>query len=155
MGADKTTLVKFLLARGADPNRNLRGESRTALECAAYSASIPTLILLLDAGAQIKTRSALVMAAREGRTDVVAYLLDRGADVDEVPDNDDIYDNERQLGLGNALCTAARAGKAEVVKLLLERSANRQAKDTLGRSALDLAELNYHSDCKDVLSQGE
>lgn len=155
MGADKTTLVKFLLARGADPNRNLRGESHTALECAAYSASIPTLILLLDAGAQIKTRSALVMAAREGRTDVVAYLLDRGADVDEVPDNDDIYDNERQLGLGNALCTAARTGKAEVVKLLLERGANRQVRDTLGRTPLDLAELNHHSGCKELLSQGE
>ena len=86
---------------------------------------------------------------------MVAYLLDRGADVDEVPDNDDIYDNERQLGLGNALCTAARAGKVEVVKLLLERGAKRQARDTLGRTALDLAELNHHSDCKELLSQGE
>lgn len=98
--ADKTTLVKFLLARGADPNRNLRGEIFTALECAAYSASIPTLTLLLDASAQIKTRSALTTAAYEGRTDVVAYLLDRGADVDEVPDNENIYDNAGGLGLG-------------------------------------------------------
>lgn len=85
-----------------------------ALECAAYSASIPTLTLLLDAGAQIKTRSALTTAAYEGRTDVVAYLLDRGADMDEVPDNENVYDNARRLGLRNALCTAAGAGKTEV-----------------------------------------
>lgn len=86
---------------------------------------------------------------------MVAYLLDRGADVDEVPDNENIYDNARRLGLRNALCTAAGAGKTEVVKLLLERGANRQARDTLGRSALDLAKLNHHSDCKKVLSQGK
>lgn len=148
-GSDKTTLVKFLLARGADPNRNLYGERSTALECAAYSASISTLKLLLDAGAQIKSRSALTCAAREGRTDVVAYLLDRGADVDEVPDNEDLFDDSERFGIGNALCTAACAGK---VNLLLERGANRQVRDTWGRSALDLAKLNHHADCEKVLS---
>lgn len=151
-GSDKTTLVKFLLARGADPNRNLYGERSTALECAAYSASISTLKLLLDAGAHIKSRSALTLAAREGRTDVVAYLLDRGADVDEVPDNEDLFDDSERFGIGNALCTAACAGKTEVVNLLLERGANRQVRDTWGRSALDLAKLNHHADCEKVLS---
>lgn len=90
-----------------------------------------------------------------GRTDVVAYLLDRGADVDEIPDNEDLHDFPQQFGLGNALCMAARAGNTEVVKLLLERGANRQVKDTWGMSPLDLAMLNHHSDCEQLLSQGK
>lgn len=155
MGADNTTLVQFLIAHGADPNKNLRGESRTPLECGAYSASIPTLALLLDTGAQKKTRSPLVIAAREGRADIVTYLLDRGVDVNEIPDNDDIYDNDRQHGLKNALCTAALEGKAEIVKLLLERGADRDIRDTLGKSALDLAVTNDHKECIEMLSEGQ
>lgn len=57
---------------------------------------------------------------------MVAYLLDCGADVDEVPDSEDLFDNPQWLGIGNAHCTAAQTGKSEVVKLLLERVANRQ-----------------------------
>lgn len=108
--------------------------------------------MLLDAGAHIKSRSALTVAAEQGRTDVVAYLLDRGADVDEIPDNEDVDYDTKRVGLGNALCEAARAGKAEVVKLLLKRGANRDVRDTWGRSALDLAKLNHHADCENVLS---
>lgn len=83
---------------------------------------------------------------------MVAYLHDRGADVDEVPDNEDLFDDSERFGIGNALCTAACAGKTEVVSLLLERGANRQVRDTWGRSALDLAKLNHHADCEKVLS---
>lgn len=111
--------------------------------------------MLLDAGAQIKTRSALTRTAQDGRTDVVAYLLDRGADVDEIPDNDDLFDYPQRLGLGNALCMAAGAGNTEVVKLLLEHGANKQVRDAWGRGALDLAKLNHHSDCVKILSQGK
>lgn len=64
---------------------------------------------------------------------MVAYLLDRGADVDEIPDNDDLFDYPQRLGLGNALCMAAGAGNTEVVKLLLERGANKQVRDAWGR----------------------
>lgn len=151
MGADDTALVRFLISHGADPNRNLRGESRSALECGAYSSSIPTLKLLLDAGAQMKTRSALTIAARKGRTDVVAYLLDRGAEIDEIPDNEDIYDNDRQYGIGNALSIAAREGKVDVVRFLLERGANRTVQDTLGKKPLDLAKINNHAKCVEIL----
>ena len=62
---------------------------RTHLLC------ISTLKLLLDAGAQIKSRSALTVAAKQGRTDVVAFLLDRGggpAAADVVDIIDEILD---------------------------------------------------------------
>ncbi len=83
---------------------------------------------------------------------MVAYLLDRGADVDEIPDNEDVEFDMKRFGLGNALCEAASAGNTEVVKLLLKRGANRDVRDTWGRSALDLAKLNHHADCESVLS---
>lgn len=83
---------------------------------------------------------------------MVAYLLDRGADVDENPDNENVEYDTKRFGLGNELCEAARAGKTGVVKLLLKRGANRNIRDTWGRSALDLAKLNHHADCENVLS---
>lgn len=86
---------------------------------------------------------------------MVAYLLDRGANVDEIPDNEDLFDDPQRFGLGNALCMAAGPGNTDVVKLLLERGANKQVRDAWGRSALDLAKLNNHSDCIKLLSRGK
>lgn len=153
--ANKPSLVQFHLSHGADPNRNRRGDINTPLECAAISASIPVLKLLLDAGAQMPTRSALSRAASYGRVEVVEYLLDRGASIDEIPDNEDIFENESIHGVKNALCTAAARGKVEVVALLLERGADKNVKDTLGRTALELAELGGHEDFVRLLKRGE
>lgn len=153
--ADKPMLVQYHLSHGADPNRNRSGDINSALECAAISASIPVLKLLLDAGAQMTTRSTLSRAAFYGRVEVVEYFLDRGASIDEIPDNEDIFNNESIHGVKNALCTAAAKGKVEVVMLLLERGADRNVKDTLGRTALELAELGGHEECVRVLKHDE
>lgn len=145
MGSDKVSLVQWHLAHGADPNANLRGETHTALELGAIHASTETLALLLQHNARIQSTSALTLAAYYGRVKVVAFLLDHGAAIDEIPDNDHIYEAEREKGLGNALHTAAREGKDEVVALLLERGADPEVKDSLGKSALELAESRGHS----------
>jgi len=144
-------MVQFLLLRGADPNANTSIGASRAIECAAYSSSIPILKALLDEGAELKTRSALPIAARQGRTDAVSYLLDRGAVIDEIPGNSDISEYVREAGVKNALCKAAWQGQAAVVKLLLERGANASVRDTNGKSALDLAETGGHSSCVDIL----
>lgn len=52
------------------------------------------LELLIDAGAEMATRSALSIAAREGRVEVVRYLLERGENIDEIPDDEDIFEKE-------------------------------------------------------------
>lgn len=148
-------MVQFLLSRGADPNANTTLGSSRALEIAAYSSSIPLLKALLDAGAELKHRSALPIAAGEGRIDAVLYLLDRGAVLDEIPDNNDILENSRELGVKNALCRAAWEGQAAVVKLLLERGADASVRDTNGKSALELAEIGGHSACVDILRRNE
>lgn len=145
MGSDKVSLAQWHLAHGADPNANLRGETYTALELGAIHASTETLALLLQHGARLQNTSALTLAASYGRVNVVAFLLDHGAVIDEIPDNDHIYEAEREKGLGNALHTAATVGKDEVVALLLERGADPEVKDSLGKSALELAESHGHS----------
>lgn len=112
-------MVHFLLSRGADPNANTDGGMSRAVEQGAAISSISVLEALLDAGAETKGRSVLPKAAYWGRTDVVAFLLDRGMAIDEVPNNDDLLVNAWELGVKNALCTAAWRGSADVVECCL------------------------------------
>jgi len=132
-------LVQFLLSRGADPNGQ-QGNC-TMLECAVYSSEIPIITALLDAGAEIENRSTLSIAASLGMENVISFLLEKGASIDALPNNDDYtysvgYEME---GVRNALGDAAWQGYPEVVKFLLDRGADPTIKDTKGRTALDLA----------------
>ena len=105
----------------SDPNANHTMVMSRALELAGYHSSIPVVNALLKAGTVLKGRSALQNAAANGRTSVVAYLLDQGAAINEIPDNPDIIENALKLGAKNALCQAAWRRQPAVVKLLLER----------------------------------
>jgi ankyrin repeat protein len=151
--SDDLDMVQFLLSRGADPNANTDGGMNRAVERGAATSSIPVLGALLDAGAETKGRSVLSKAAYWGRTDVVTFLLDRGLAIDEVPNNDDLLVNAWELGVKNALCTAAWRENADVVKLLLDRGADAGVKDSLGRSALELAEAKGDKACVDLLKE--
>jgi beta-lactamase regulating signal transducer with metallopeptidase domain len=73
---------------------------------------------LLAAGADVNATvpgdgSPLLVAAREGRMDLVRLLLDRGADV-----------NLAVLGDGSPLIMAAREGHTAIVQLLLDKGAH-------------------------------
>lgn len=111
-----------------------------AVEQGAAISSIPVLKALLNAGAETQGRSVLSKAAHWGRTDVVAFLLDRGVAIDEVPNNDDLRFNAWELGVENALCMTAWRGDAG-------------AKDSLGRSALKLAEAERNEACAHLLKE--
>lgn len=100
---------------------------------------------LVNAGAQIKGRYALQLAAHEGNTEVISYLLDCGASIDETPNID--------LGISNALGEAALKGHVEALKLLLERGANVDVKDMYGKTALELAGMHEHDVCVDILRE--
>lgn len=73
--------------------------------------------------------------------------------IDEVPNNGDLLLNAWELGVKNALCTAAWQGSADVVELLLDRGADVGVKDSLSRSALELAEAEENKACIYLLKE--
>jgi ankyrin repeat protein len=81
-------MVRLLLDRGADPNRDT-AVWRTPLALATYEGNRPMVELLLDRGAAAnperkRHESAIEMAAWYGHPELVALLLERGADPDLV-----------------------------------------------------------------------
>ncbi len=81
--------VRGLIADGVDVNATVEKESKTALMAAAEMGHLESLRLLLQAGAQVNTKSdrdetALSLAARNAQFEVVKTLLEVGAKENEV-----------------------------------------------------------------------
>ena len=74
----------------------------------------------------------LSIASLMGHTEVVALLLERGADV-----------NAKSRDGGTALHAAAFLGRAETVKLLLEKGADTTLRNNMGSIAIDGAKLDW------------
>jgi ankyrin repeat protein len=110
-------------------------EWRAAIE----RADLVSLERMLDAGVDVNARdehgqTALMNAARAGRTLVVRLLVDRGAGLNSAA----------KYGL-TALMLAVVAGHVDVVRILVEAGADLQARGTgapgfAGQTALDLAQ---------------
>ena len=95
---------------------------------AARLGDIESARLLLKAGANVNDKaadgiSALVLAAHSGHTPLVAFLLDRGADV-----------NAADVGY-TALHAAVLRGDMDMIKTLLARGADPNARLTKGTRA--------------------
>ena len=74
----------------------------------------------------------LSIASLMGHTEVVALLLERGAEV-----------NAKNRDGGTALHAAAFLGRAETVKLLLEKGADTTLRNNMGSIAIDGAKLDW------------
>ena len=74
----------------------------------------------------------LATAALMGHTEIVALLLEHGADV-----------NARSKDGGTALHAAAFLGRVETVKLLLDKGADTTLRHKMGGTAIDGAKLNW------------
>jgi ankyrin repeat protein/beta-lactamase regulating signal transducer with metallopeptidase domain len=120
-------MVRFLLDRGADPNRHETGARRTnelprsALAAAVRAGHERIVELLLDRGAAVdaspsRDATALMEAADRGHFGIAVLLVDRGADV-----------NLKIRGDGTPLIAAARGGNEEIVALFLDRGADPRA----------------------------
>jgi len=76
--------------------------------------------------------TVLSIASLMGHTEIVALLLERGADV-----------NAKSRDGGTALHAAAFLGRAEAVKLLLEKGADTTLRNNMGSIAIDGAKLDW------------
>ena len=128
----------------------LRGKHRQFLE-AASSGDVPRMKYLLYKGTDIDTtsksegrRSALLLAAKNGREQAVKVLLEKGANFA----TKDSFDY-------TALHLAAQHGEISVVQVLLDKGADLEAKTSIGDTALHCAaESGYESVVQVLLEKG-
>ena len=130
--------ARLSLEHGADPNLNLYEEHKSILAATAELASLEMVTLLVENGAHVKGSGAIVMAAEEGKLDVVEYLLDHGADIDEIG-IEHPTDPRYKEDMGSALHRAVNAGHRDVVEYLIKQGANLNLKDEMERTPMDLA----------------
>ncbi len=108
------------------------------LSAVAFTGDVSVMKQVLAGGADPNTMdpqsgsTVLATAALMGHTEVVALLLEHGADV-----------NAKSRDGGTALHTAAFLGRAETVKLLLDKGADTTLRNNIGSIAIDGAKLNW------------
>jgi hypothetical protein len=135
----KHELVRFLLAKGANPNDQFWISFEPFLMRAASLPKPDIMVALLDNGARMKGGRALEGAAEKGRIEAAEILLKRGADVDEIF-RMGLFDDKPQFDVrGTALHVAVKNDQEEFVRFLLERGVRRDLRDGDGRTALEVA----------------
>ncbi|KAJ7474907.1 ankyrin repeat-containing domain protein [Mycena latifolia] len=153
-------IVRILIQHGADVN--LETERGTPLQVASNQGNYAMARLLIDEGAQIKTRgkpggSVLESAMSGGHKEILCLLLEKGTKEDSHrPSLDiqgvvtlDVIDLLLEYGArhGSALPMAARNGHFEVVRLLLEYGADIKAETELTHSNASAdAEIYFRED---------
>lgn len=145
--------VRTLLASGADANAR-DAESATALMRAAHAGHLDVVRALVDAGADVNATDlrgwgALAKACYNADLDrgfagVVAFLIERGADV------------EAPIGYGiRPLMLAAGYGEIAVVDALLAGGADVLARNEGGLTALMMVKEKFYVDVINRLNEAE
>jgi hypothetical protein len=144
----KTAIMLAAECGHVDAVRALLGEptlAQEALRSAFQSGQIPTLVLLLESGADPDAleedgSTPLMECARRGLADLAAVFLDAKAEKDH-------QDNSGK----SALMHAAEAGRAELVALLLARGARTDLTTPDGRDARSFAVRAGHGSVVELL----
>jgi len=141
-------VVALLMTFGADVDAQ-DNNNMTPLHCAIESSRpLVAAQLLLDHSASIhlrnkKGQTPLHLASRRGLSDVVAFLLKSGADVD-------LQDNDDKTPL---LCASEDSGNVAVPQLLLDHGANVNVRDKNGQTPLHLASRRWLSASQQLSSR--
>ena len=130
-------LIRFLLAKGADPNGPYAFPPISFLNQAALLRSTTIMQLLLDHGAAVQGSMALQGAAEGGCISAAGLLLESGADVNEVF-RYNLSDRNVDV-IGTALHVAVRHDQEAMVGFLLRRGARQDLVDGDGATARALA----------------
>lgn len=132
--------ARFCLENGADPNLMV-GHSLCALAAAAGMSTVQMAELLLQHGAKMEGSGAIVIAAERGKLAMVEFLLNKGADIDEIVLKNFGSDRATQEG-GSALHKAVTNECEDVVGFLLFKGADVHLLDIRGRTPLMRAKEN-------------
>ena len=124
--------LEELLSKGADVHVRSVVSRDAPIHRAAYFGRVPSLRMLLDAGADVNTvdgsgRSPLHVALSKGNLESARLLLSRGANK-----------NLKDTGGVTPLHVAARLGNDSCVKLMLEAGADVKATDATGKVPFDV-----------------
>ena len=142
-----TECVRFLLQCGADANQRSTSPGRGGWTLAHYAAvqgNTEMLLAALDASCDVDAinsdgDTSLTCAVREGQTDCVRLLLQRGANV-------------RTSGYMPANIAAERGNK-EMLLALLDAGCEADEPDWIGDTPLMLAAKTGNTDCVQLLLQ--
>ena len=94
---------------------------------------------LIDYPVYGKSETALQFFSTENRSDIVAWLVEKGANLNGIADND------------SPLLAASQLGHLKVCRILLAAGADPNFKDSSGETALHKASGNGHLDVLDLL----
>jgi len=142
--------VKALLKQAADVNA-AQGDGMTALHWAAIKNDADLAKTLLYAGANVRAATRigsytpLILAARNGAADVMAPLLDAGADV-----------NSKTANGATVLMLAAASGNTQAVQLLIDKGADVNAQEPVrGLNAAMFAAGSNRADVITLLAKNK
>ena len=180
-------IVKLLIKKGAALETQERAVG-TCLLVASENGQLEVVKVLVEAGANLNAerppfggrpdgRTALILAAENLHSNVVSFLLARGARVNvantegqtplmlmaasgwtesaRLAVEKSAQINAKDNGGGTALMIAAMNGHTNLVKLLLAKGAAYDLRNTNGDSALSLAAGSSHWDAVRILSNQE
>ena len=113
---DDFKMATICLSHSGDPYTNLIDEHLSILAAVANLASVGITRLLLEHGARLRGRCAIVQAAEAGKLVMVRVLLEEGADVNKVEHPIDL---RYKVNIGTALHRAVIGRHEEIVMSLL------------------------------------
>jgi ankyrin repeat protein len=137
---DHREVAQWMIDKGANPNNGRIRAPYTTLAWACQDSSLSMVELLLQNGASIAGSGAMHSAAKSGRTEVLAFLFENGADINEIPTMSWIRADEPRLG--TPLHAAVKGNQRSAVGFLLTHGADASVMDSDGKTAFQVAREN-------------
>ena len=160
--APDEALISWFLSNGADPNAMCEMDF-TPLSTAVGYGPLPIVKqLFAHCPQRVRLHGYLLHWAARRQSDdaveVVQLVLERcRPDVNEIFHGDDGYGFPMLCasGLGTALHEAAKEGRSDVVQLLIREGTDLSKRDTLGKTALEVAEFFQNHAAVELLRSAE
>lgn len=144
IAADDPTMVRSLLAAGADANYHKEDNGYSPMYWAATQGNPKIVAMMIERGGKVRSlngdgnEAPLYAAVMNGNVEVVKLLLEKGADASEL---DDI----------TALSLAAGKGSVELLEMLLDLKLDVNDPGRSGRTPLFAAAESGHSEAVQFL----